>query len=150
MITTIEEWSTAFSSYMAIIIEKFPERAQELIQYFMTIRYASNDTTGLAWVVYDSQFRTQAANNRNLNWGHIDMQLWVKIFCVAEEYARRIYEGPERVSNLTGHVSFVKDKTAPTNTNAITALETTQVSSVPTRGGNPTDPKGNSKQATTT
>ena len=90
-ITTIEEWSTAFSSYMAIIIEKFPERAQELIPYFMTIRYAANNTTGLAWVVYDNQFRTQAANNRNLNWGHIDMQLWVKIFCVAPSRLREEY-----------------------------------------------------------
>ena len=47
----------------------------------------------------------------------------------------REHEGPERVSNLTGQVSSVNGKTAPTNTNAITALETTQVSSVPTRGG---------------
>ena len=90
-ITTIEKWSTAFSSYRAIIIEKFPERAQELIQYFMTIRYAANNTTGLAWVVYDNQFRTQAANNRNLNWGHIDMQLWVKILCVAPSRLREEY-----------------------------------------------------------
>ena len=90
-ITTIEGWSTAFSSYTAIIIEKFPERAQELIQYLMTIRYAANNTTGLAWVVYDNQFRTQAANNRNLNWGHIDMQLWVKIFGVAPSRLREEY-----------------------------------------------------------
>ena len=102
MITTIEEWLTAFGYYMGIIIEKFPERAQELIQYFMTIHYAANNTTGHAWVVYDSQFPTQAADNRNLNWGHIDMQLWVKIFCVAPSCLREEYSICEHGPRLQG------------------------------------------------
>ena len=51
------------------------------------------------------------------------------------------HEGPERVSNLTGQVSSVKGNTAPTNTFAITALKTTQVSSVPIRGGIQQTPK---------
>ena len=50
MINTIEEWWIAFSSYMAIVIEEFPERAQKLIQYFMTIRYAAKIQLCLPWL----------------------------------------------------------------------------------------------------
>ena len=66
LITNIEEWSTAFSTYMAVVVEQFPQRSLELIEYFRIIRYAANSTPGLAWVVYDHQFRTQAANDHDI------------------------------------------------------------------------------------
>ena len=87
-ITNIEEWSTAFSTYMAVIVEKFPNRALELIEYLRLIRYAASHSPGLGWVAYDHQFRTQAANNKDIYWGTMDMQLWVKIFCVSASRLR--------------------------------------------------------------
>ena len=65
-ITNIEEWSTVFSTYMAVIIEKFPNHALELIEYLRLIRYAASHSPGLDWVVYDHQFWTQAANNKDI------------------------------------------------------------------------------------
>ena len=65
---------------MAVIVEKFPNRALELIEYLRLIRYAASHSPGLGWVVCDHQFRTQAANNKDIYWGTMDMQLWVKIF----------------------------------------------------------------------
>ena len=70
LITNIEEWSTAFSTYMAVMVEQFPQRSLELIEYFRIIRYAANSTPGLAWVVYDNQFRIQAANDHDIYWGN--------------------------------------------------------------------------------
>ena len=53
LITNIEEWSTAFSTYMAVVVEQFTQRSLELIEDFRIIQYAANSTPGLAWVVYD-------------------------------------------------------------------------------------------------
>ena len=92
LITDIEEWSTAFSTYMAVVVEQFPQRSLELIEYFRIIRYAANSTPGLAWVVHDHQFRTQAANDHDIYWGSIDMQLWVKLFCVSPSRLREEYD----------------------------------------------------------
>ena len=92
LITNIEEWSTAFSMYMAVMVEQFPKRSLELIEYFRIIRYAANSTPGLAWVVYDNQFRIQAANDHDIYWGSIDMQLWVKFFCVSPSRLREEYD----------------------------------------------------------
>ena len=47
LITNIKEWSTAFSTYMAVMVEQFPKRSLELIEYFRIIRYAANSTPGL-------------------------------------------------------------------------------------------------------
>ena len=33
VLTNIEEWTTAFNTYMLIIVQKFPNRASELLQY---------------------------------------------------------------------------------------------------------------------
>ena len=33
VLTNIEEWTTAFNTYMIIIVQKFPNRASELLQY---------------------------------------------------------------------------------------------------------------------
>ena len=46
---------------MAVMVEQFLQRLLELIEYLRIICYAANSTTGLAWVVYDNQFRTQVA-----------------------------------------------------------------------------------------
>ena len=40
-IVSIQDWTTAFTLYMKIIVEKFPGRAQELISYLELIRYAA-------------------------------------------------------------------------------------------------------------
>ena len=36
VLTNIEEWTTAFNTYMLIIVQKFPNRASELLQYMET------------------------------------------------------------------------------------------------------------------
>ena len=40
-ITDIEQWTTAFTSYMSVLIDKFPSRSQVLLQYISLIRYAA-------------------------------------------------------------------------------------------------------------
>ena len=82
-ITSIEEWTSAFTSYMSVIISKYPNRAAELLEYLSLIRYAAKYHRGLGWCVYDVKFRQKAAINKSLNWSVIDSQLWLKTFTVA-------------------------------------------------------------------
>ena len=52
-ITDIEQWTTAFTSYMSVLIDKLPTRSQELLQYVSLIRYAACGHKGLGWAIYD-------------------------------------------------------------------------------------------------
>ena len=52
VLTNIEEWTTAFNTYMIIIVQKFPNRASELLQYMEIIRHAAKAHGGLGWCIY--------------------------------------------------------------------------------------------------
>ena len=82
-ITNIEEWTSAFTAYMSVIISKHPSRAAELLEYLSLIRYAAKYHRGLGWCVYDVKFRQKAAANKFIKWSTIDSQLWLKTFTVA-------------------------------------------------------------------
>lgn len=97
-ITDVEEWTSAFSAYMSVIISKSPDRASELLEYMSLVRYAAKYHTGLGWCVYDIKFRQKAANNKSLKWSVIDSQLWLKTFTVApsrmKEELSFLHNGP--------------------------------------------------------
>ena len=82
-ITNIEEWTSAFTAYMSVIISKHPNRAAELLEYLSLIRYAAKYLRGLGWCVYDVKFRQKAAAHKSIKWSVIDSQLWLKTFTVA-------------------------------------------------------------------
>ena len=82
-ITNIEEWTTAFTSYMSVIISKHPNHAAELLEYRSLIHYAAKYHRGLGWCVYDVKFCQKAAANKSISWSIIDSQLWLKTFTVA-------------------------------------------------------------------
>ncbi|XP_078379992.1 uncharacterized protein LOC144662898 [Oculina patagonica] len=99
-ITDIEQWTTAFTSYMSVLIDKFPTRSQELLQYISLIRYAARVHKGLGWAIYDFKFRQKASVNKSLNWSVVDTQLWLTIFTVSPAVLKEEYplfsNGPQR------------------------------------------------------
>ena len=82
-ITNIDEWTSAFTSYMSVIISKHPTRAAELLEYLSLIYFGAKYHRGLGWCVYDVKFRQKAAANKSIKWSVIDSQLWLKTFTVA-------------------------------------------------------------------
>ncbi|CAC5390830.1 unnamed protein product [Mytilus coruscus] len=56
-LTNIEIWTSAFMIYMAILLEKWPMKAQEYLKYMQSIRLASSRGTNNGWAVYDDQYR---------------------------------------------------------------------------------------------
>ncbi len=96
VLTNIEEWTTAFNTYVLIVVQKFPNRATELLQYMETIRYAAKTHGGLGWCIYDHKFRHKAASCRTLSWANIDTQLWLRIFTAS---ATQLHEDYSLFSN---------------------------------------------------
>ena len=82
-ITNIEEWTSAFTAYMSVVISKLPSRAAELLEYLSLIRYAAKYHRGLGWCVYDVKFRKKAAAKKFIKWSTIDSQQRLKTFTVA-------------------------------------------------------------------
>lgn len=105
-ITEIEQWTTAFTTYMSVFTHKFPQRSQELLQYLSLIRYAARVHKGLGWAIYDYKFRQKAGQNKTRVWSEIDQQLWLKIFTVAPSVLKEEYplfsNGPQTSSVSTG------------------------------------------------
>ena len=89
--TSIEQWTTAFTTYMSVFTQKFPQRFQELLQYLSLIRYAARVHKGLGWAIYDYKFRQKAGQNKTRVWSEIDQQLWLTIFTVAAAVLKEEY-----------------------------------------------------------
>ena len=78
-VTNIEKWTDAFLIFSSIYLEKFPNKTQELLQYMSIIREAASRTnTGLAWRLYDEQFRLRQAIQVQ-SWDHINADLWLRV-----------------------------------------------------------------------
>ena len=67
VITNIEDWTSYFSIYMAVLVQKYPFKAAELIQYLNLIGYAARYSHGLEWCIYDHKFRMRLSLNKSLS-----------------------------------------------------------------------------------
>ena len=85
-IKDIEQWTTAFTTYMSVFTHEFPNRPQEFLQYMIIIRHAAQCHKGVGWCIYDIKFRRKAALNHALDWAKIDQQLWLMIFTVRSRF----------------------------------------------------------------
>ena len=79
-ITTIEKWLDAFAIYFAVIVSAHPSRAVDLIAYQQLIRDTARKFPGMAWYVYDVEFRRRASHNLSVRWGERDVQLYLDTF----------------------------------------------------------------------
>jgi hypothetical protein len=75
---TIEQWSTAFTIFISVMVEKKQELIQPLLGYYDLIRSAALHFQGTGWRTYDSEFRRQMAADKSLKWDEFDTPLWSK------------------------------------------------------------------------
>ena len=79
-ITSIDKWLDAFAIFSSVLVSVYPSRAAALIAYQQLIRDAARKFPGMAWYVYDVEFRRRASHNLSLNWGERDVQLYLDTF----------------------------------------------------------------------
>ena len=78
-LNTWDKWLSAFHSFMAIYLVKFPHRINELLKYAEIVSTASVQFPGRGWRVYDEQFRLRLEAQPNWSWGELDVELWITI-----------------------------------------------------------------------
>ena len=76
LITDISHGTECFTTLAATLSVRYPQSAPQLMAYLRTIVRASHNFEGSAWVIYDTAYRRQAANNRRLDWATTDPALY--------------------------------------------------------------------------
>ena len=68
-ISNIEAWTDAFISYSQILLERHPQKANELFAYMAIIRSAASECAIEKWYAYDQQFRLRVARDHTKKLG---------------------------------------------------------------------------------
>ena len=79
-VTNILLWVECYSSLVAVLSSKYPNKIGHFMAYQKTIIKAHRSFVGEVWVVYDTCFRRKAANMKNLDWGEVDLTLYNETF----------------------------------------------------------------------
>lgn len=77
-VNNIVKWTDAFLIFSSIYLKKFPNKAQELLQYMSIIRDAAARSSSLSWRTYDEQFRIRQATKVQ-PWGKLNSDLWLRV-----------------------------------------------------------------------
>lgn len=78
VVPNIEKWTDAFLIYTSVYLKRYPNKAQELLQYINLIREAASHSTNFAWRSYDEQFRLRQTSQTQ-SWGKINSDLWLRV-----------------------------------------------------------------------
>ncbi len=63
-ISDIDTWMTAFHTFAAIYLKRFPEQMDNIMKYGETIRRLAKRFGNTAWLYYDTNFRRQRMSSR--------------------------------------------------------------------------------------
>ena len=80
LIPDMATWIQCFALYAAVITVKEPGRAGDLFAYMSTIAKASLKYKWPSWIVYDQNFRQEAADKGLKNWAQVDPSIYTQCF----------------------------------------------------------------------
>ena len=84
-ITGIERWLEAFAIYSSVLLSSYPSRGVDLFAYQQLIRESARTFPGMAWYLYDMEFRRRASHNLSINWGQRDVQLYLDTLLASQK-----------------------------------------------------------------
>ena len=80
VIPDMATWSQCFALYVAVLGAHQPSRLADLMGYHSLIARASKKFKWPSWVVYDQNFRQEAAGNACMQWAKADPSLYAQCF----------------------------------------------------------------------
>ena len=80
IIPNLAVWSQCFSLYAAVLAAHQPRRVPEMMAYQTIISKASQKYRWPSWVVYDQNFRQDAAGNPSQSWAKVEPSLYAQCF----------------------------------------------------------------------
>lgn len=88
-VTDILLWVECFSTMVAVLSAKYPDKTPQLMGYLKSIVKAHRTFKGEGWVTYDSCYRRNAALTKSLDWGQVDFHLYNETFAGRARPIRR-------------------------------------------------------------
>ena len=80
LIPDLATWVQSFSLYTAVLCSKSPERLTDMLGYMCQITRASQRFKWPSWVIYDQNFRQEAADRDIKVWSQMDPSLFAQCF----------------------------------------------------------------------
>ena len=80
LIPDLATWSQCFALFMATTAMKQPKRIPDLLAYMATIAKTCQKYRWPSWLVYNQNFRQQAAESGNCEWSKIDPSIYAQCF----------------------------------------------------------------------
>lgn len=81
-IPDLATWCQCFAVYVAALAPEEPSRLADLMVYQSLIARASQKYKWPSWVVYDQNFRQEAAGNISQAWAKVDPSIYAQCFTV--------------------------------------------------------------------
>lgn len=120
-VTDILLWVECYSSLVAVLSLKFPEKTPQLMSYQQTIVKAHRTFVGEGWATYDACYRRKAAMTKSLEWGQVDFTLYNETFTGrAKSITRCHYCLSEYHSS--GSCAYAPDRPGPSHSDDRLAL----------------------------
>ena len=85
IIPDLATWSQCFNLFAAVVVKQQPERARSLFAYSSLIARCSAKYGWPSWIVYDQNFRQEAAESGNLDWAKVDPSIYTQCFTGATQ-----------------------------------------------------------------
>ena len=80
IIPDLATWLQCFALYVATLAPSHPSRVPEMMAYQTIIAKASQKYRWPSWVVYDQNFRQEAANNPAQSWTKVEPSIYAQCF----------------------------------------------------------------------
>ena len=80
LIPDLATWLQCCALYTAVICSRNPGRLTDLLGYMAQIAKASQRFKWPSWVIYDLNFRQEAASRDSTDWAHLDPSLFAQCF----------------------------------------------------------------------
>ena len=80
LIPDLATWVQCFSVYTAVVTAKDPERTKNMLAYLTLIAKCSLKYRWPSWLVYDQNFRQQAAEVGLKDWSKVDPSIYAQCF----------------------------------------------------------------------
>ena len=80
VIPDLATWMQCYAIFTAVIASKNPARLPDLMAYMIIIAKASQKFAWPSWVVYDQNFRQEAACSTSTQWARVDPSIYTQCF----------------------------------------------------------------------
>ncbi len=110
IIPDLATWMQCFALYAAVLAVQQPERLPYLMAYQSLIARASLKYKWLSWLVYDQNFRQEAAENHSQLWAMVDPRLYAQCFTSQEVSSKNWCGKCHSIDNQTANCPFSSRK----------------------------------------